>query len=80
MYGATSLARDSPLIPCIKLFIALPAIVAHKIGLAKAAGASDPCLDNFAKIRVLSMGRPTLWCAVGAGMLPQPVRLVGLSA
>ncbi len=30
--------------------------------------------------RMLSMGRSTFWRAIGAGMLPQPVRIGGLSA
>lgn len=69
------------MIPWLKPSIVLPAIVAHKIGLAKkAAGASDPYLHNFAKIRMLSMDRPTLWRAVGARMLPRPVRIGGLLA
>ncbi len=29
---------------------------------------------------MLPMGRSTVWCAVSAGILPQPVRIGGLSA
>ena len=29
--------------------------------------------------RMLSMGRSTFWRAIGAGMLPQPVRIGGLT-
>lgn len=66
------------MIPWLKPSIVLPAIVAHKIGLAKAAGASNPYLHNFAKIRRLSIDSPALWRAVGVGMVPQPVRIGGL--